>query len=1105
MPQLRIERVPIRDLQVPGFDHMHLVFVPDEANSAYPQDDWFAIEGAFGGPEQGRVLSTLGSNGTSTLPDLNGGLTQDELVGVIGTPGDRGSRILPTSGDEAAQWQTMAAVARDIDRQELPYHAQMIGSRIQFNINSSSVIATLLYSIGIDIAQNLPFGIARTNGYTTLLGSSGDDDLRIENSFVNLVGGGGNDTFHGSDNDSQFERFSGGVGDDEFFWSEGSHTYHGGQLRLDYKQDGDDIVNYSGVGTVSLEINPARVPHRSADIHAVHDTGTDYLLSIERLAWSEGNDTINLGKGLEALIESVTLELGDQASNTQGDLLDFSESDEAIRLVAATNSDLIFAQAESQIDTDVGIWLDSSEWIVGTDWDDAAYLGWGIRGFDGGAGDDLIDAREVTAFDGKSPQGYDIEILGGSGNDTIVSGFGRTLASGGGGSDRFIVSELSNPSGDLNELIIEDASSTDRLFASHNFFNESFMPFEGSELLPLLGAVSQFPGEASFADLPQNQGPFSTGDVRDDFFAFAWQQNNDRFFTDDETQGVIDFAGNIYYNRDGSDLLIHIFAGVGETTELIGANETPYPYHENITFTDTESIVRVVDFQEGDLGIQFYDIGEAEDFDYSVSHGDYTGSIFPNWDENILELTNNGVLTPALDPRPEAPTYDPDDDAPPAAPNSIIGTAQDDVITTPNGNNDVDAGEGDDIIIAQAGDDIIDGGPGADEMDGGAGDDTYYVDSASDTVTEADGGGTDTVIASTNYTLSNNVENLTLFSAPPSAPTAAAPLGALAALVTTLDGTGNELKNTLIGNEESNTLTGLGGDDTLYGERGDDVLIGGAGSDQYLYFADNAEGNNEIIDTGDVTDIDVLYVDGTTQEEISFYQLTATPEDLIIAFDQGGRIEVSGFFDGIGDNTGIDRVDLGREVSWSRSDIETIVSATGPLDNEAPQAGDDDTFTLKGPAAILPASVLLANDRDHDGDPLTIIAVSSDTVDVAASVDINGDIALLTPDGFNGSAILTYTISDGRGGEATAEAGVAVYPNQAPIVAGTVAPQTSQEDSDWTFTLPSGLFDDPDGDTLTLTARLATGANLPSWMTFDADTATFSGQPPENFNGDLSL
>jgi hypothetical protein len=44
-----------------------------------------------------------------------------------------------------------------------------------------------------------------------------------------------------------------------------------------------------------------------------------------------------------------------------------------------------------------------------------------------------------------------------------------------------------------------------------------------------------------------------------------------------------------------------------------------------------------------------------------------------------------------------------------------------------------------------------------------------------------------------------------------------------------------------------------------------------------------------------------------------------------------------------------------------------------------------------------------------------------------------------------------------------------------------------------------------DGTALTYSATLGDGAALPSWLSFNATTRTFSGTPPQNFAGTLNL
>ncbi|SDJ80539.1 calcium-binding protein [Variovorax sp. OV700] len=101
---------------------------------------------------------------------------------------------------------------------------------------------------------------------------------------------------------------------------------------------------------------------------------------------------------------------------------------------------------------------------------------------------------------------------------------------------------------------------------------------------------------------------------------------------------------------------------------------------------------------------------------------------------------------------------------------------------------------------------VLDGSAGADSLIGGAGDDTYIVENAGDTVTEGVGGGTDLVQSSVSYTLSANVENMTLTG------------------TTAINATGNDLNNTLTGNSAANVLVGGAGDDMYVVGLGDTVV-----------------------------------------------------------------------------------------------------------------------------------------------------------------------------------------------------------------------------------------------------------------------------------------
>ena len=146
--------------------------------------------------------------------------------------------------------------------------------------------------------------------------------------------------------------------------------------------------------------------------------------------------------------------------------------------------------------------------------------------------------------------------------------------------------------------------------------------------------------------------------------------------------------------------------------------------------------------------------------------------------------------------------------------NILRANAGNDILSGDLGNDTLYGGLGDDTLLGGDGNDALYGEGGSNTLDGGAGDDTYYVTGAGDSVTEAEGGGTDTLrTALTNAVLGDNIENLVFTSA----------------LAST--GTGNALGNAITGGNGSDTLFGLDGFDFLSGGAGNDSLDGGTGGD----------------------------------------------------------------------------------------------------------------------------------------------------------------------------------------------------------------------------------------------------------------------------------
>ncbi|MBW8880303.1 MAG: calcium-binding protein [Asticcacaulis sp.] len=161
------------------------------------------------------------------------------------------------------------------------------------------------------------------------------------------------------------------------------------------------------------------------------------------------------------------------------------------------------------------------------------------------------------------------------------------------------------------------------------------------------------------------------------------------------------------------------------------------------------------------------------------------------------------------------------------------------------------------VLTGNSGNNLLYGSLGADTMSGGNGNDTYSVDNAGDWVNEGVGGGTDSVSASVSYTLTANVENLTLggsdtliggagddsYYADHAGVSVVERAGegndTVYAWVTyrlpdnienlnltgVVNGVGNAAANIITGSQDTNYIDGMAGNDTLTGEGGRDTFV----------------------------------------------------------------------------------------------------------------------------------------------------------------------------------------------------------------------------------------------------------------------------------------
>lgn len=181
-------------------------------------------------------------------------------------------------------------------------------------------------------------------------------------------------------------------------------------------------------------------------------------------------------------------------------------------------------------------------------------------------------------------------------------------------------------------------------------------------------------------------------------------------------------------------------------------------------------------------------------------------------------------------------------------------------------------------------------------------------------------------------------------------------------------------------------------------------------------------------------------------------------------------------------NGSVDTVlDVWRQRSFSTG---TPPANHAPVAQDGAASGSEDV-TIAGQVAA----------TDADGNALTYSLV---TGPAHGTITFNADGSYTYTPGtdYNGADSFTFRASDGITNSNVASVALAIAAvNDAPVLAAPISDATTDEDAAFSFTLPGGTFTDVDGDALTLSA-----SGLPSWLSFDPATRTFSGTPA---NGDV--
>jgi hypothetical protein len=173
--------------------------------------------------------------------------------------------------------------------------------------------------------------------------------------------------------------------------------------------------------------------------------------------------------------------------------------------------------------------------------------------------------------------------------------------------------------------------------------------------------------------------------------------------------------------------------------------------------------------------------------------------------------------------------------------------------------------------------------------------------------------------------------------------------------------------------------------------------------------------------------------------------------------------------------------------------LASVAIIVDPI-NDAPEAADDSVETIEDEPIDI---VVLANDTDIDGDPLTITEITT-PANGTATINLDGTITYTPNADYHGADSFTYTLSDSHGGSATATVAIIVEPaNDDPVAVDDF--YTLVDNDVLILDAPGLLGNDTDPDFDSLTSMLVTSPEHGT-VTLDA-TGALVYAPDNGFSG----
>lgn len=712
---------------------------------------------------------------------------------------------------------------------------------------TDTVRASINYTLGANVENLVLTGAANINGS----GNTGNNTLVGNNGDNTLAGELGDDTYV----------FTSAGGNDVVSEAGGTDT-----IRFDatvdpqsivYTRAGDDLVIAYGVGTDTVTVlgffdensTNGHIETVVFDEDETFDTYNDIVAAVgapeagltlagtagvDTLVGGAGNDTLNGLAGADTLIGAAGNDLyivdnaGDVVIESAGQGTDTVQSSVTYTLSANVENLTLTGTAAIH-----GTGNALSNVITGNSGNNSLNGGAGADTLIGGAGSDtyVVDNTADMIVENLS-EGNDLvfagvsytlsenterltltgtdhisgignalanTLIGNSGNNTLDGGAGADRMEGGAGNDVYIVDNTS-------DTIVENTSSgTDVVYASVDYTIANHI-----ENLILTGTDNiNGTGNGLNNTLIGNIG-------------------NNTLNGGAGVDTMIGGAGNDSYTIDNiSDIVIEL-ADEGEDTVRSSISFTLGDHLEHlILIGGTANLVGIGNNSDnsivGSTGVNTLIGGAGNDF-YGVDHVN----------DIVIELADEGVDTVR------------------SSVNYTLSANVENLILTGIANLAGTGNAFDNTLTGNSGSNTLDGGAGADTLIGGDDSDRYIVENIGDVIIEAYNEGSDTVLSSVSYTLSANVEYLTLTGS------------------SNINGYGNEINNIVRGNVGNNTLMGYAGHDTLDGGLGADTMIGGEGGDTYI-----------VDDIGDIVIEDGSSSTDTVEASIS-YTLVENIERLLL-------------------------------------------------------------------------------------------------------------------------------------------------------------------------------------------------------------------------------